>query len=204
MNYSELKTAILSDSHREDYTDHIDRFVDEAEAFIFARLQSYGLEVTLTDADRSGVDSPVYTLPEKLVQVRYVIPTGCKPLDQVDETMVSMWQNSSHVMVYAVRPNSIIIAGLPSADSEFVLQYFGLPAPLTDDDDTNTLLNDYPQLYKEAAQISVFKRAKDYEAAQIAQDSVMGVINEINRKVRKQLGGARSSNPYNTDFRSSY
>lgn len=204
MNYSELKTAILSDSHREDYTDHIDRFVDEAEAFIFARLQSYGLQVTLTDADRSGVDSPVYTLPDKLVQVRYLIPTGCKPLDQVDETMIALWQNSSHVMVYAVRPTTLIIAGLPAANSEFDLQYFGLPAPLEDDADTNTLLNDYPQLYKEAAQVPLFKRAKDYEAAQIAQDSATGIINEINRKIRKQLGGARASNPYNVDFRSSY
>ena len=204
MNYAELKTAILSDSHREDYTDHIDRFVDEAEAFIFARLQSYGLQVTLTDADRSGVDSPVYTLPEKLVQIRYIIPTGCKPLDQVDETVVSMWQNSSSVMVYAIRTATIILAGLPAADSEFDLQYFGLPPALVEDEDTNQLLTDYPQLYKETAQISVFKRAQNYQAAQIAQDSATGIINEINRKVRKQLGGARASNPYNVSFRSSY
>ena len=204
MNYSELKTAVLSDSHREDYIDLIDRFVDEAEAFIFAKLQSYGMQVTLTDTDRSGVDSAVYSLPSKLVQIRHVIPTGCKPLDQVDETLISRWQDSPHVLVYAVRPTSLIIAGLPSANAEFALHYYGLPDALVEDDDTNTLLEDYPQLYKEAAQISVFKRAKDYEAAQVAQDSAVGLINEINRKIRKQLGGARSSNPYNVEFRSSY
>ncbi len=204
MNCAELKTAVLSDSHREDYTDHIDRFLEEGEAFIFARLQSYGLQVTLTDADRSGVDSGVYTLPPKLIQVRYVIPTGCKPLDQVDETAVALWQNNPRVGMYSIRPTAIVIAGIPAADAEFDLQYFGLPAALVDDADTNQLLNDYPQLYKEATQVPLFKRAQNYQAAQIAQDSATGIINEINRKVRKQLGGARASNPYNVSFRSSY
>jgi hypothetical protein len=66
------------------------------------------------------------------------------------------------------------------------------------------LLNDCPQLYIEAAQVYVFKRARNFQAATEAGNSVQFMINEINRRMKKKLGGAQSSNPYNVDFRSSY
>lgn len=204
MNYGELKAAILSDSHREDYVDEVARFVTEAEGMIYARLKSYGLEYTLTDADRSATDSPVYTLPVKTVQVRHVIPPLCQPLTQSDETTVAMNRTATRAYVYAVRPNTIIIAGTPAAEATFLLQYYGLPAPLVADGDTNTLLNDFPQLYKEAAQVPLFKRAKDFESAQVAFQSANSLIDEINRLVRKKTSGAQSANPYNVSFRSSY
>lgn len=205
MNYGELKTAILSDSHREDYSEEtVERFVAEAEGLIYARLKSYGLEYTLTDADRSAVDSPIYTLPEKVVQIRHVIPPECQPLTQADETIIAMNKTSTLVRFYTVRPTTVVIAGTPAADATFLLQYYGLPASLNLDGDTNTLLRDYPQLYKEAAQVSLFKRAKDFESAQVMHQSVNGLIDQINSTVRKALGGAQSANPYNVSFRSSY
>lgn len=204
MNYGELKTAILSDSHREDYIDEVERFVAEAEGMIYARLKSYGLEYTLTDADRSATTSPIYTLPTKVVQVRHVIPPECQPLTQADETLVAMQRTSTHVSVFTVRPNTIVLAGTPAAEATFLLQYFGLPAPLAADEDTNALLNDYPQLYKEAAQVPLFKRARDYESAQVAFSSVNSLIDQINSTVRKKMSGAQSANPYNVSFRSSY
>lgn len=204
MNYGELKTAILSDSHREDYTTEVARFVAEAEGMIYARLKSYELQVVLTDADRSVAGSPIYTLPTKVVQIRHVIPTGCQPLTQADETTIAMNQNSAQVRFYVVRADTLVLAGTPAEDAEFLLRYFGLPAPLADDGDTNALLTDFPQLYKEAAQVPLFKRSKDFEAAQIAFQSANSLIDEINRTVRKKLSGAQSANPYNVSFRSSY
>jgi hypothetical protein len=205
MNYGELKTAILSDSHREDYTDYVARFVAEAEAMIRARLTGYELSVTLTDADRNNVlTSSVYTMPSALKQVRYVIPTDCAPLDQVDETLIAHYRTMTQVLVYAVRSDSIVVAGTPAEAAEFTLRYFGLPAPLTLDADTNALLTDFPQLYKEAAQVPLFKRARNFEAAQIAFQSANSLIDEINRTMRKKQSGARSANPYNVNFRSSY
>lgn len=206
MNRSELITAALSDSHREDYTAHASRFVSEAEAMIAARLETYGLEVTLTDTDRGDdITSPVYSLPARLKLVRHVFKIGEPiPLDAVDETTVGQYSNIVQVACYAVRVSSLIFAGLPPEDTQFRLHYFGLPAPLVQDTDTNSLLNDFPQLYKEAMQVSIFKRARDYEAATAAFTSANGLIDEINRQVKKQLGGARSSNPYNVGWRSSY
>lgn len=204
MNYGELKTAIASDSKREDLIAEVPRFVQEAEGMIYARLKSYGLEYELTDADRDDTTSPVYTLPTKVVQVRHVIPPQCQPLTQADETLVAMHRANTQVKFYVVRPNTIVLAGTPAAEATFLLQYFGLPAPLDADGDTNALLNDFPQLYKEAAQVPLFKRVKDFESAQVAFQSANSLIDEINRLVRKKISGAQAANPYNVSFRSSY
>jgi hypothetical protein len=201
---SELRDAALGDSHRENYSVAIaNRFIEQAEAFIKSRLEAYGLEYTFTDADRSGVTSPVYTLPARVSLVRYLHGPDF-PLDQCDENVIAQRKTSSNLEAFAVRAETLVVAGTPGAGTTLLMQYFGLPAPLAADGDTNTLLNDYPQLYIEATQIYIFKRGQDYESARIAQESVISLINEINRKMKKKLGGKRAAGPYNVSFRSSY
>ncbi len=203
MNYGELKTAILSDSHREDYTPYIERFVAQAEALISSRLEAYLLTATLDDTDRTGADSPVYDLPSKLTLLRHVHINDL-PLTQTDEGTIAQWRTAADVGFYCVRGNQIITAGTPAAGTELQIQYFGMPEALAEETDTNSLLTEYPQLYIEAAQVYVYKRARNFEAAQIAFQSVGGLLDEINRKVKKKLGGAQPVNPYNVSFRSSY
>jgi len=205
MNRVDLITAALSDSHREDYITFATRFLQEAEALISARLEYYSLEYTLTDTDRVTALSPVYNQPPRVTLVRELLrgSDGYR-LDAVDEGVISQWQNASVVLAYVVRPKTFMLAGNPGAGSTFTLQYFGMPAPLVADTDTNTLLNDYQQLYKEAFMVSVYKRANDLEKASAMFQSVNALIDELNRKMKKLIGGARSSNPYNTQWRSSY
>jgi hypothetical protein len=200
---SELRTAALGDSHREVYTAVIDRFIQQAEALIKSRLEAYGLEYTFTDADRSGVTSPVYTLPARVTLARYLSGSDY-PLDQVDENVVSARRNSSVLECFCMRPSTLVVAGTPGAGTQLSFQYFGLPAPLTADSDQNALINDYPQLYIEATQVYIFKRAQDYESAKLAESSVFNLIDEINRQMKKKIGGARASGPYNVSFRSSF
>lgn len=204
MNRVQLIAAALGDAHREDYQPYADRFLQEAESMISARLEFYGLEYTLTDTDRIATLSPVYNQPARVTLVRHVLRSDGWPLDGVDETVIAQYQGAAQIVAYAVRPKTLILAGTPGAGAAFTLQYFGMPAPLVADTDTNTLLNDYQQLYKEAFQVSVFKRANDLEKASAMFQSSNALIDELNRKMKKLIGGARSSNPYNTCWRSSY
>lgn len=204
MNRVQLITAALSDSHREDYLTFADRFMQEAEAMISSRLEFYALEYTLSDADRVSVLSPVYNQPPRVTTAKTILRSDGFRLDQVDESVIAQWQNASVVLAYVIRPKTFMLAGNPGAGSTFTLQYFGTPAPLIADTDTNALLNDYPQLYKESFQVSVWKRAQDLEKASAMFQSANALIDELNRKMKKLIGGARSSNPYNTQWRSSY
>lgn len=204
MTKAELRAAALGDSHRENYTLLIDRFIQQAEALIKSRLESYGLEYTFADVDRpGGTASPIYTLPARVTLPRYLHGPDY-PLDAVDENVVATRKSSSVLECFCVRPNTLVVAGTPGAGTTLLFQYFGLPAALAADGDTNALMNDYPQLYIDATQVYIFRRAQDYESAKIAQDSAFALIDEINRQMKKKIGGARASGPYNVAFRSSY
>jgi hypothetical protein len=201
MIFSELKTAILSDTHREDYSPYINRFVQQAEALIALSLEGYFLETTIDEDDR--ILESAYNQPAKVTLMRSVIYNNC-PLDQVDETLIAQYRDLSVVKAYCMRGSTIVFAGIPPTDASFELKYFGMPAALVNDNDTNNLLNDVPQLYIEAAQVYLFKRARNFEAASAMLQSVASYIRDINRKMKKKLGGGQSANAYNVSFRSSY
>ncbi len=204
MNRSELIDAAFGDAHREDYiTLHSSRFIAEAEAFIFAKLESYGLTYVLGDVDRVVPLDSEYNLPSKLVTLRKVI-YNYAPLDQRDETFIAHWRTSPDVIGYVIRPRTIVFAGIPPASAALTILYWGLPPALVNGTDTNTLLNEYPQLYKRAIQISIYLRAENIPAKQEAENDVVNLIADINRKVKKQMAGAEASNPYCTTWRSSY
>jgi hypothetical protein len=204
MNLTELVAAAFGDSHREDYvTAHSARFVAEAESYIFAKLEAYGLIVNLTDADRVIALDSEYNLPSKTVQVRKIL-YNYVPLDQRDETYIGMNRAAQTVHAYVVRPRTLVFAGVPAAAAILQLHYWGLPPALVSGTDTNTLLNEYPQLYKRAIQIPIYLRAENIPAKQEAETDVVNLISEINRKIKKQIAGAEASNPYNVTWRSSF
>jgi len=202
MNFSELQTAIRTDSHREDYAiDDIKRFVQQGEALIALTLEGYFLTATLNELNR--IIEAIYTLPSKVTLMRTVIYNNC-PLDQMDETLIAQYRTLTYPVGYCMRDSTILFAGVPPTDAEFTLNYFGMPAALVSDADTNNLLNDCPQLYIEAAQVYLYKRARNLELSSAMFQSVNSYIRDLNRKMKKKLGGGQSANPYNVAFRSSY
>lgn len=204
MNYVQLQQAILDDSHRDDYVnDPVQRFIAEGEARIFAKLEAYMLTLTINDAIRVGTTGE-YTIAGKLVDTRYVLKSdGSPPLTRGDETLASYYSSSSNSSIYVPRPQSILIAGTPAVGATFTLMYLGLPAALAVTP-TNTLLDENPQLYKNAALVSLYQRAQMFDAGAAALQDMIGLINELNRAMKKKLSGRTSAPSYNTAFRSSY
>jgi hypothetical protein len=203
MNYAELQQAILDDTHKSQYAGAtIQRMIAEGEALIAAHLESYNLLVQLTDADRISASSPIYNLPSRLTHLRHVKIAG-RPLDKIDETSVYLRNRSTVSTGYVQRIGQIEIAGNPGEDSLVDLDYMGMPEPLASVG-TNNLLDEVPQLYKDATGFYVFRRAQDYESAELSLQSLVSMCAQLNRKTKKLLGGAEAAPAYNTRFRSSY
>jgi hypothetical protein len=203
MNYAELQQAILDDTHKSQYVGLVvQRFIAQGEALIGAMLESFNLLAQLTDANRVSAGSSTYSLPDQLTHLRYVKIAG-RPLDKVDETSAYLQQTSTLPVCYAQRIGQVLIAGNPVDTTTIDIDYMGMPEPLSVVA-TNTLLDEVPQLYIEAAAVYVYKRAQDYDSASAALDSVRDMCRQLNRKSKKLLGGAQSAPAYNTRFRSSY
>lgn len=201
MNYTDLQAAILSDSHRADYQTYVARFIEQGEALIEMTLKGYFIDTTIDETNR--IVENVYSLPSKVTKMRTVSYNNT-PLTQVDETSIGIFRNSSEIMSYCMRDARILFAGTPPPDAAFELNYYGMPARLTDSAPNNNLLTDYPQLYIEAAQVYVFKRARNLELSSAMYQSVQAAIKDINRKMKEKLGGGEAVGPYNVNFRSSY
>lgn len=205
MNKEQLRDAVRADAHRENYDDStIDRFIREGESVLLVRLEAYELTVTLDDDDRPDTTSGIYTLPQRLTSIRYLLDSNGVPLDQVSESEASLYASAVTSGIYCKRPSTIRISGVPGEGAEFQLSYWGVPDALDADDDTNSLITDHPQLYKNLTMVGVYERMKAYDQAVSMLQKSNSFIDELNRRAKKALGGHKGANVYNTAFRSSY
>lgn len=203
MNYSELQTAIIDDTHKPAYAGAlVRRFIEQAEALIASRLEAYNFLTTLLDANRVVAAGPRYAI-SGVTNIRYVRIDGL-PLDRVDETTILLNKNAARPLVYVPRASEIQIAANPAIGTVIDFDYMGKPPKLTDAAPNNTLLTDYPQLYIESASVYVFKHAQDIENSDLSMTHFVNLCAEINRVSKKLLGGAAGAPVYNTQFRSSY
>lgn len=199
MNYGELKTAVLADGHRTDLATHIARFVREAEGMIRRELRAFPLSGTLTDANRPGVTSGVYTLPDGLLELRAVYRKGDDgdALEQVALSVIRRRSGAARPLQYAIRGKQIEVRGIPGAAAELEIEYLGHPAALVNDADTNELLDNHETLYKEAALFFLHKHCENVELAQGALDTFTDAVEKLNQQVGRKLGGASIAGAYN-------
>jgi hypothetical protein len=204
MNLSELKISITEDTHRT-YDDSIlSRFIRMAEGLIRRDLVAYPLTYTITDSDR--VESGVYTLPTGVSQIRSIRLKGRQgdDLSRVAPSIIRRLDASADPYQYTVYGSTIEFRGVPSEPSEFVMQYYGVPAPLVNPTDTNDLLNDHEQLYISGASYALYLNTQDLELAQTQLDIFNGIIGTLNEQLARLLGGNVNAPTYNVGFRSSY
>lgn len=199
MNYGELKTAVLDDGHRADLTAHVARFIREAEGMIRRELRAYPLSGTLTDANRSGPTSGVYTLPSGLLELRAVYRQNDDgdALEQVALSVIHRRSAAARPLQYAVRGSTIEVRGIPGTGAVLEIEYLGQPAALVNDADTNALLTDHETIYKEGALFYLHKHCENVELAQGALDTFTDAVEKLNQQIGRKLGGASIAGAYN-------
>lgn len=204
MNRSQLRAQMRTDFHRSSYSDaDLDNYISRGEGFIRARLRAYALSYTFTDADRVVANGPEYTLPGSVVKERTLLDSSGTTLDKRDEKTIDYYKSASTLLMYVMRPTTILFAGTPGAGTTIKMNYLGIP-PTLPETSSNSLADDYPQLYLHAAGIYLFQRAVNLEAAAFHEKAARDLITEINKKFKALLGSGESAPVYNTSFRSSY
>lgn len=204
MNYGQLKTFIISRSHRPDKTSQAADFIRAAEGLIRVKLDAYPLSSTLTDANRSGPTSGRYTLPSGLRRITQIFSTDGVALEKVSRTALDPNGASGLARKYTDYGTTIVIAGVPGAASVLPLEYMGVPAALTLDADTNTLLTDHETLYVEGALFFLRKDTEDDDQAQRHYDLFQAYMDGLNEQYGEKTGGAVTSGGYDFAPRSSY
>lgn len=202
---ADLRAAILADSHRPDLSSDVDRFIRLGEGMIRRELTAYELNATLTDADRIAPGVSVYTLPDRLLILRRVQPTTQqRGLTRVAVDVINAYAATDRVHSYAQFANTIDIRGNPAEGAQFTVNYYGTPAPLSADDDTNELLNDHESLYQSAATFYLYQNTQDRELASDQLQIFNGVMATLNEAYSRKIGGAKVTQSYNFKGGSAY
>ena len=205
MNYGELKTAILADTHRADLSTHVDRFIRQCEGLIRRDLTGYLVSTTITDSDR--VSGGVYSLPVRLLQIRHISLQGRQgdSLDRVAPAQIRRLDTSADVVQYCQNGDSTIeFRGTPGTTDVFDILYYGSPATFSSDSDENELLTDHETLYMAGAKFFLYLHTQDRELANDELDIYNGVIDTLNEQIARKIGGANVAPSYNMAGGSSY
>lgn len=206
MNYGELKTAVIEDTHRADLTTLVPRFIREAEGMIRRDMNAYLLTVMLAETDRSVADSPIYNLPDGVQVIRRIAVAGQQlGLRRMSLDAVGAYPLTDNPHSYGeAGDDTVEFRGNPATDAEFTLNYYGMPAELADDADTNSLLDENETLYKSGAMFNLYQHTQDRELAQDALSIFENIIENLNEQVARKIGGATITESYNFSGGSSY
>jgi hypothetical protein len=205
--YAELQQAIIEDSHRPDLALLVPRFIRECEGMIRRELNAYILGVQLLEADRVAPGSPQYTLPVDALIIRNIALSGRvgASLSRIALSAITGYPLTDRVAVYAEPGTGVIeFRGSPPEDSIFDLSYFGIPAPLVDPTDTNTLLDENETLYKAGAMFYLFQNTQDKGLAQDQLSVFDNVITTLNEEIARKIGGLTITPSYNFSLGSAY
>ena len=201
MNYGNLKTAVLSETHRPDLASEVEGFIRRAEGLIARKLRAVEMVALATLSEAQRVDAGIYTLPDDFLEARAIwIPTHSGRSRWVEQrslaeirTAPSTWP----VQWYAlVGNNRIEFRGTPSSQTEIVLDYFARPAALVKDDDSNLLLVRHEEIYLAGACFYLCRHTQDLELAQGYLDSFENAVEMLNEQAGRRLGSPTERAPY--------
>lgn len=199
MNYAELQTAILEDTHREDLASLVPRFIREAEGMIRRDLTAYLITTTLTETDRVLANASQYMLPGDSLVIRRVALQGQigPGITRIALDSITSYVDSNRVAVYVEAGDGTIeFRGVPPENAVFDLNYFGMPAPLVNPTDTNSLLTENESLYKSASMFFLYQNTQDRELANDSAQLFDGIIETLNEQIARKIGGAKITASY--------
>lgn len=198
MNYSDLKTFVLADAHREDLSSEVAGFIRRAEGMIRRQLIGYELSATLDEDDRVALG--VYTLPSTVLQIRTITGTyGGEEYRLTDAGLSNIKNLPDDIvpMYYAVRANTVEFRGVPGTDAAFTVNYFGHPAAFASDTDENDLLTDHEEVYIAASQFYLYLHTQDRELANDSFSRFEDAIEKLNEATARKIGGGSTVGGYN-------
>ena len=185
--YAELLTSLGNWLNRDDLTDQLPDFIRIAESRMNRYLRVPQMELTVEQAVSDGTTA----LPVDFLELRSLYID-----DDPDRQLVGVpphelrrrypTTTSGTPEVYAIEGQTLTFGPSPAEAEIVVINYFREITPLSDDNTTNWLLEDYPDAYLWGALAAAEAYAKDKEQAMMwkAQfDETLGEIMSAGRKM---------------------
>lgn len=188
---SELKTALADELHRDDLTSKLDDFILMGESRLNRSLRM--LDMVTTQTGTLSTASRTLALPERFaerVQFRINDPLReliwvppSRLLDYVDE------ENASGEPRFYTVTSTLEFDRVPDAEYSYTLKFFK-GYRLTEDGDTNYVLQNYPQAYLYCSLMYGLNYIRDFDTAAAINGQLISEINSIKRAEARRNGAS--------------
>lgn len=169
-NYGELKSAIADWLMREDLTSVIPTFIDMAHARLNRQLRVRDMVVRATAvADAQFTQLPADFLEMRNLQINTMggIPLNYVTAHQMDEYRMGNGDSAGTPALFTITGDLLELWPTPSQEFDVEMAYYSKIATLSDDADTNWLLDKAPEVYLYGALAQAAPYLKEDERIQV-------------------------------------
>lgn len=197
--YDDLVQAVIKWSHRKDILTLMPDFIQLAEHEMWNNAQTQ-LRIRETETVSSAATSARYLeLPPSFEKARSVLLEVANGLNEVKfrapQEMVRQI-SSGMPRFFTVVGNELEFDRVPDSEYTIQIQYYKKPEPITEDNQTNSVIAGYPNIYLYGVLSQVFLWSQDVEEAAAwtgkFQDAIKGA-NKADKKARYGANPAMSA-----------
>ena len=189
-NYDDLVESVIKWSHRKDTLTLIPDFIQLAEYEMFNNAQTQLMIRETETVSTASADSRYIELPPNFEKARSVqIETGNGFYDvrpQAPEQMLRQ-VTTGRPRFFTVVGNEIEFERVPDSAYTIQIQYYKKPDPLTEANQTNSVMTGYPNIYLYGVLAQLYLWSQDVEEAATYtgkfQDAIKGA-NKADKKAR--------------------
>lgn len=187
-SYSNLQSAVIEWSHREDVVDKLDDFIQIAEEAMFANpmfpLQLRQMETRATAT--ASTSSRFLALPTGFINMRRLklnLSGGdCDVKYRAPDQMVLV--GSSGIPSFFTVTSQIEFDRVPDSDYTVDMQYFAKPTGLSASNTTNIILDNHATVYLYGCLWALAEWSNDHELEARYLSRFLGVIEGINKQYK--------------------
>lgn len=189
-SYDDLIESVVAWSHRKDLLKLIPDFITLAEYEMFNNAQTQ-LRIRETEfVSTAAADARYLALPPNFEKARSVqLETGngfCDVKFQAPEQLLRQ-VTTGQPRFFTVVGTELEFDRVPDSAYTIQIQYYKKPDPITEDNQTNVIITDYPNIYLFAVLHQVFLYSQDVEESAVyagkMQDAIKGA-NKADKKAR--------------------
>jgi hypothetical protein len=193
--YSELQSEIAAWLHRANLTDRIPVFIQLAEERIKKLLRVR--EMLSEQSLAVTADNAEVALPARFIQMRSLRISGSNADEVLTYQPMAALQNidpnAGTPKYHSYNDDALFLSPTPSSDQTLIADCFVMPAALSAEAPTNSLLTAYPSIYLQGGLREGFLYTRNREQAAQAEQLFMQAVNEANKASRKLLSSGVSS-----------
>lgn len=189
--YSELKQWVISESHRADQSSNMDLFKSLAESRIskVLRVPEMVVYATTTPTENPFLLPADFLVPREVSRAS-TNGAGRVKMQSVNQAQLDDLSFATQGSAYYYTINGLYLEAQPSpVDTELRLIYYARPASLMNDDDTNPVLDAYPEIYLYAMLAELYLLIQDTERATAAIEVFNSEVESANEYAKWREAG---------------